>query len=189
MLCCPAVLCKHTMPWGLLQGRLRGSRWVAQRHVCLQACLPVHAASDEICTTISVLVHPPFLQGLPYHMAAAAAAAGVLSRAAQLEYLCSSGWPEKAAAEDGAQQQGDGRWEAFWNFLARHPPLRCFAVDTNLIGGSGSKPNDAAVDALLDMRWRRPGLQLRRLPRYAGSQTFWDELLECEEIPEGVLAP
>lgn len=85
MLCCPAVLCKHTMPWGLLQGRLRGSRWVAQRHVCLQACLPVHAASDEICTTISVLVHPPFLQGLPYHMAAAAAAAGVLSRAAQLE--------------------------------------------------------------------------------------------------------
>lgn len=186
--CSAARLCLARTQYTAVAGRKLLS--LLQRQVCLQACLPVHAASDAICPTIPVLVHPPFLQGLPYHMAAAAAAAGVLSRAALLDYLCSSGWPEKAAAEDGAQQQEeDGRWEAFWNFLARHPPLRCFAVDTNLIEGSSSKPNDAAVDALLDMHWRRPGLQLRRLPRYAGSQTFWDELLECEEIPEGAGAP
>lgn len=83
-------------------------------------------------------------------MAAAGAAAGILSSARQLEYFCSLGWPEPAAGL--ANQPVEAGWNAFWAFLAGHPPLRCFAVDPHRASGSGSTSNTAAVDALFDLR-------------------------------------
>lgn len=111
-------------------------------------------------------------------MAASAAAAGVLCGAARLRYLCTSGWPERGA--------DNGSWETFWSFLARHPPLRCFAIDTcDTIQGSAASPNAAAVDALLDLCCCRWALRLRRLPRSEDSYYFWSELLQCDGIPKG----
>lgn len=116
-------------------------------------------------------------------MAAAGAAAGILSSACQLEYFCSLGWPEPAAGL--ANQPGDAGWDAFWAFLAGHPPLRCFAVDPHRASGSGSTSNTAAVDALFDPRWQRPGLQCRRVGRGGADDSFYAELLECDGIPAG----
>lgn len=109
-------------------------------------------------------------------MAAAAAEAGTLSSAAQLECFCCSGWPESEAGV---------AWGAFWAFPANHRPLRCFVIDTSNVVSSAADPNAAAVDALLDLNARRPALQLRRQPRSNNAMCFWEQFLVCDEIPEG----
>lgn len=109
-------------------------------------------------------------------MAADAAATGVLSTAAQLKYFATLGWPEE-------DEDIDAAWDAFWAFLASHPPLRCFAVDTFTVSGSGAAPSVAAVDALVDLQHQRPELQVRRVPRNAGNNSFWNEMFDCDAIP------
>lgn len=140
--------------------------------LCMKHCLLLSMHQSALC-----------MQGLPYRMAADAAAAGVLDSATQLEYFCCSGWPEQHD-----ELAGNGSWDAFWSFLRRHPPLRCVTVDTDLVPGSAASPNAAAVDALLDLWTCRPELQLRRTPRpnvAAQAESFWIELLHHECIPKG----
>ena len=97
----------------------------------------------------------------------------------QLQYFCCSGWPEEGDADE------DADWDAFWRFLERHPPLRCFAVDTESVPVSAAAPSAAAVDALVDLSARRRELQIRTVPRYDGGKPFWRELLDFDEIPAG----
>lgn len=117
-------------------------------------------------------------------MAADAAATGVLSTAAQLKYFATFGWPEEAARGE-EDEDSDAAWDAFWAFLASHPALRCFAVDTFKVSGSGAAPSIAAVDALVDLQHQRPELQVRRVPRKFDDNSFFDEIFDCDDIPEG----
>lgn len=149
---------------------------------CMQPALMRRSAQHPQLARFIACLLSSLVQGMPYRMAATNAANGVLSAVSQLEHFCFSGWPEKGSS--GGVQDGDGSWEAFWRFLKHHPSLRCFTVDTDQLPGSLATPNTAAVDALLDLRCCRPALQLRRTPQ-EGGYAFWNDMLECDSIPEG----
>lgn len=115
----------------------------------------------------------PAVQGLPF--IDLLPAVGALTGAGRLEYLCCLEFPQRGRSSADAED-----WDALWGFLAAHPPLRCFAINA-----SSGQPSVALLDALLDLKCERPGLQLRRMPRGDENYSFWYDILDCDDIPEG----
>ena len=96
-------------------------------------------------------------------------AAGALRAAPRLEYVCSLSAPVRA---------DEGRWRAAWDFLATHPPLRCFAID---IQDEAQFPGMPAIEALMRLHNHRPSLQMHR-PR-PGCTSFYTEVMDSPGIP------
>lgn len=124
----------------------------------------------------TTIPHGPWLNsiawlGLPWRFLEAGVAA--LSAAPRLAYLCSLDMPKLFSGLV---------WYEFWDFAATHPSLRCLAIDPS-VSDSWSAPVEL-VDALLDIRSRRPELQLRRIGREEGME-FVEEMRCCADIPEG----
>jgi hypothetical protein len=116
--------------------------------------------------------------GLPWPVLQRSAAA--LACATQLEYLCTLSMPETAASSDA---ESSARWRRFWRFLASHPPLRCFAVETGHYGDAAEpqalgRPWVELLRALLLLRGMRPDLRIRYL-----ASDFEGEASESEAIP------
>jgi len=126
---------------------------------------------------------------LPWTVLRSAAAAGVLSGAQRLEYLCCISAPalQPDSEEQGGQPQGEAaevhrqQWEAFWRFLATHPPLRCFAVLDHPDTSDVSRVSRELLGACFALGRCRPGLQLRLLQDW---ECIRDEMLHSEEIPQ-----
>ncbi|KAL4448515.1 hypothetical protein ABPG75_005734 [Micractinium tetrahymenae] len=101
----------------------------------------------------------------------------VLARAPRLEYLVSLDVPgcreERAAL---------ARWEAFFAFLARHPPLRCFGIESEPLNAH-STCSMRLLDAIIRLARCRPALRLRRKAD-TGVGCMWDEVSSAADIPE-----
>lgn len=95
--------------------------------------------------------------------------ADALRAAPRLEYLCSLTLP--ACADEA-------HWRAAWDFLATHPPLRRFLIEIE----RESPPTWPFVDALVELRNRRPALVVRRTS-YTPVSGFHIELLDEPNIP------
>ncbi|KAL4447631.1 hypothetical protein ABPG75_004850 [Micractinium tetrahymenae] len=100
-------------------------------------------------------------------------AAGVLRAwAHSLEYLCSTDTPRW-------RPRSTAQWRALWEgLLCRHPPLRCFAFQSE----PGLEAPVALADALLILQHRRPGLYVRRLQEHAFSH-LRGELMQAAALP------
>lgn len=105
---------------------------------------------------------------LPLELALPSLAA--LADAQHLQTLCVL-LPPKAASFDA------GQWSALWEFVATHPPLRCFVYETPI------RPPACAYnffDALLLLQQRRPALRVQRLlspgNRFRNPPSCWAEL-------------
>lgn len=124
---------------------------------------------------------------------------GTLAAARHLEYLSSVTMPSFIAFNVGGPRAQ--RWAAFWDFAAEHPPLRCLGIDTAFHGVLNddtddtddtddsdaeevAQPSLALLDALLRLKHRRPGLQLRRTPQ-DGPGGFVIECAMCKSILVG----
>ena len=94
-------------------------------------------------------------------------AVSALRAAPRLEYVCSLTMP--ACADEG-------RWRAAWDFLATHPPLRCFGIDAT------SPPAMPVFDAVIGLKNRRPALPVRRIAR-SKAASFEVEVLDEDRIP------
>lgn len=80
-----------------------------------------------------------------------------LRAAAHLEKLCSLGMPACT---------NEGHWRAAWDFLATHPPLKCFCIETY------ESPTLPLVDALIALNNRRPALHVRRTAPIASLSAY-----------------
>lgn len=124
----------------------------------------------------------PWLQsirwlGLPWDVLQAGA--GVLSAAPRLQYIYSIGTPHTDAH---VGHPGCLKWCAFWEFVATHAPLRCLGYFTTDQDYEDGKGHEHLADAAFMLNNRRPGLRLRRLKT---DDTFFDEMLDCADIPPG----
>ncbi|PRW44355.1 G8 domain-containing [Chlorella sorokiniana] len=99
-----------------------------------------------------------------------AASDGVLAEMAQLEYLCLLNKPTSRAAAGTS-------WDDLWSFVTTHPPLRCLGLD--IVAGSCSTVALELLDAVIDLKHRRPELQLRRVGR-DDSPDFFAEVMQEE---------
>ncbi|KAL4444351.1 hypothetical protein ABPG75_012088 [Micractinium tetrahymenae] len=119
--------------------------------------------------------------GLPWECLEAAAA-GPLRAAPRLRFLCSYGLP--AFGKDLPAEQADAlgvapsyydRFHAFWAWAAAHPPLQVLGFEQRY---DGEAPSIELLDAMLELKHRRPGLVPRRIDDDPG---FCSEMLEDAE--------
>ncbi|KAI7842307.1 hypothetical protein COHA_003947 [Chlorella ohadii] len=96
----------------------------------------------------------------------------VLRSTAQLEFLCALTLPCIGDREDSFDH-----WDAFFEWVATHPPLRCFGFEP----GDVAEVKTALLNAVLNMVQRRPHLILRHVDY--DSPGFLLEMLNCEDIP------
>lgn len=72
--------------------------------------------------------------GLPYGCLSLPEALAALRSATRLELLCSLRYPRLVGNETSSEE----RFNAFFEFVAAHPPLRCFSEVAGAGGGGGA---------------------------------------------------
>lgn len=113
-------------------------------------------------------------------------AAAALRGAPRLEYVCSLSTPAPAPTyeEDEAGEAGEAQaaWDAAWDALATHAPLRCFSFESH-----NQRPSFELLDALLGLKTRRPALRVQRLAlradikHYCSSESF-AQMMDAPEV-------